>query len=127
MARRCARNTRTTAVIPAVGATAVATNQFRTKHLEVLSLFTATQAIEGPMSELKKRVTIVIVSRNIQHALRVLDDCSFLLMGEDRAGELFEIVSTKKNFSEPDDERTINFIQGRFGPTTWRDRLSPTL
>ena len=75
----------------------------------------ATQAIEGLMSELKNRVTIVIVTHNMQQALRVSDDCAFLLMGEDRSGELIEFGPTKKIFNEPDDERTINYIQGRFG------------
>jgi phosphate transport system ATP-binding protein len=75
----------------------------------------ATQAIEGLMSELKNRVTIVIVTHNMQQALRVSDDCAFLLMGNDRAGELIEFGPTKKIFNEPDDERTINYIQGRFG------------
>ena len=75
----------------------------------------ATQAIEGLMSELKNRVTIIIVTHNMQQALRVSDDCAFLLMGEDRAGELIEFGPTKKIFGHPDDERTLDYIQGRFG------------
>jgi phosphate transport system ATP-binding protein len=75
----------------------------------------ATQAIESLMSELKNRVTIVIVTHNMQQALRVSDDCAFLLMGADRAGELIEFGPTTKIFNEPDDERTLNYIQGRFG------------
>ena len=75
----------------------------------------ATQAIEGLMSELKNRVTIIIVTHNMQQALRVSDDCAFLLMGEDRAGELIECGPTQKIFNNPDDERTLDYIQGRFG------------
>jgi len=75
----------------------------------------STQAIEGLMSELKNRVTIIIVTHNMQQALRVSDDCAFLLMGDDRAGELIEFGPTKKIFHDPDDSRTLDYIQGRFG------------
>jgi phosphate transport system ATP-binding protein len=75
----------------------------------------STQAIESLMGELKNRVTIVIVTHNMQQALRVSDDCAFLLMGEDRAGELIEFGPTSKIFANPDDERTLNYIEGRFG------------
>ena len=75
----------------------------------------ATQAIEELMSELKNRVTIIIVTHNMQQAFRVSDDCAFLLMGEDRAGELIEFGPTQKIFNNPDDERTLDYIQGRFG------------
>ncbi len=75
----------------------------------------ATQAIESLMSELKNRVTIVIVTHNMQQALRVSDNCAFLLMGEDRAGEMIEFGPTSKIFSQPDDQRTLNYIEGRFG------------
>jgi phosphate transport system ATP-binding protein len=75
----------------------------------------STQAIEGLMSELKNRVTIIIVTHNMQQALRVSDDCAFLLMGNDRAGELIEFGPTSKIFNDPDDERTMNYIEGRFG------------
>jgi phosphate transport system ATP-binding protein len=75
----------------------------------------ATQAIESLMGELKNRVTIIIVTHNMQQALRVSDDCAFLLMGEDRAGEQIEFGPTSKIFGNPDDERTLNYIEGRFG------------
>ena len=75
----------------------------------------ATQAIEGLMSELKHRVTIIIVTHNMQQAFRVSDDCAFLLMGEDRAGELIEFGPTEKIFNDPHDKRTLDYIQGRFG------------
>jgi len=75
----------------------------------------STQAIESLMGELKNRVTIIIVTHNMQQALRVSDDCAFLLMGSDRAGELIEFGPTTKIFTNPDDERTLNYIEGRFG------------
>ena len=75
----------------------------------------STQAIESLMGELKDRVTIMIVTHNMQQALRVSDDCAFLLMGSDRAGELIEFGPTLKIFNDPADERTMNYIEGRFG------------
>jgi phosphate transport system ATP-binding protein len=58
----------------------------------------STQAIELLMRELKNRVTIIIVTHNMQQALRVSDDCAFLLMGEDRAGELIEFGPTQHDW-----------------------------
>lgn len=75
----------------------------------------STQAIEQLMGELKNRVTIIIVTHNMQQALRVSDDCAFLLMGEDRAGELIEFGPTHKIFNDPADPRTLDYISGRFG------------
>jgi len=75
----------------------------------------STQAIESLLGELKSRVTIIIVTHNMQQALRVSDDCAFLLMGDDRAGELIEFGPTTKIFNDPRDERTMNYIEGRFG------------
>jgi phosphate transport system ATP-binding protein len=75
----------------------------------------STQAIEDLMTTLKEIVTIVIVTHNMQQAARVSDDCAFLLMGEDRAGELIEFATTEKIFTNPSDKRTLDYIQGRFG------------
>jgi phosphate transport system ATP-binding protein len=75
----------------------------------------STQQIEDLMSSLKEIVTIVIVTHNMQQAARVSDDCAFLLMGEDRAGELIEFAPTEKIFTDPTDKRTLDYIQGRFG------------
>ncbi len=75
----------------------------------------ATQRIEELMSSLKQRVTVVIVTHNMQQAARISDDCAFLLMGEDRAGELVEFSSTEKIFNDPADARTLDYISGRFG------------
>jgi phosphate transport system ATP-binding protein len=75
----------------------------------------ATQLIEDLMTSLKEIVTVVIVTHNMQQAARVSDDCAFLLMGEDRAGELIEFATTEKIFTDPADKRTLDYIQGRFG------------
>ncbi len=75
----------------------------------------ATLRIEELMTVLKKRVTVVIVTHNMQQAARISDDCAFLLMGEDRAGELIEFDTTEKIFNNPDDSRTLDYTLGRFG------------
>jgi len=75
----------------------------------------STKRIEELMVELKNRVTIVIVTHNMQQAARISDNCAFLLMAEDRSGELIEFASTEKIFHNPSDERTLDYIQGRFG------------
>jgi phosphate transport system ATP-binding protein len=75
----------------------------------------ATKRIEELIGELKSRVTIIIVTHNMQQAMRVSDRCAFLLMGEDKAGELIEFDATAKLFSEPDDARTLDYVNGRFG------------
>ena len=75
----------------------------------------STQRIEELVSELKSRVTIVIVTHNMQQAARISDLCAFLLMGEDGAGEQIEVAPTTKMFTDPDDPRTLDYIHGRFG------------
>ena len=75
----------------------------------------ATQQIEELTQTLKSVVTIVIVTHNMQQASRVSDNCAFLLMGEDRAGELIEFDTTHKIFNNPKDPRTVDYIAGRFG------------
>jgi phosphate transport system ATP-binding protein len=75
----------------------------------------ATLRIEELMTTLKARVTVVIVTHNMQQAARISDDCAFLLMGEDRAGELIEFDTTEKIFNNPVDSRTLDYTLGRFG------------
>ena len=75
----------------------------------------ATLRIEELMATLKERVTVVIVTHNMQQAARISDDCAFLLMGEDRAGELIEFDTTEKIFNNPIDPRTLDYTLGRFG------------
>ena len=75
----------------------------------------STQQIEELMSTLKQFVTIVIVTHNMQQAHRISDNCAFLLMAEDRTGELIEFDSTEKIFNDPRDSRTLDYTLGRFG------------
>ena len=75
----------------------------------------ATLRIEELMAELRQRVTIIIVTHNMQQASRISDDCAFLLMGDDRAGELIEFDTTEKIFNDPKDPRTVDYTKGRFG------------
>ena len=60
--------------------------------------------------ELKKRYTIVIVTHNMQQAVRISDQTAFFLLGE-----LVEIGETEALFSQPRDKRTEDYITGRFG------------
>jgi phosphate transport system ATP-binding protein len=75
----------------------------------------ATLRIEELMRELAQDVTIVIVTHNMQQAARVSDYTAFLMMGEDRTGELAECGPTRQIFTNPKDKRTEDYITGRFG------------
>lgn len=70
----------------------------------------STLKIEEMILELKEKYTIVIVTHNMQQAARVSDKTAFFLMGE-----LIELDSTAKIFSQPSDKRTEDYISGRFG------------
>lgn len=70
----------------------------------------STGKIEELMSELKKELTIVIVTHNMQQATRIADNTAFFYLGE-----LVEFDETEKMFSCPKDVRTENYITGRFG------------
>jgi phosphate transport system ATP-binding protein len=75
----------------------------------------ATLKIEDLMRELISQYTIVIVTHNMQQAARVSDYTAFLMMDEDRAGELVEFGPTDDMFTNPKDKRTEDYITGRFG------------
>jgi phosphate transport system ATP-binding protein len=80
----------------------------------------ATARIEELMRELKSRFTIVIVTHNMQQAARVSDRTAFFTAELDsktdqRTGTLVEYDHTSRIFSNPRDERTENYITGRFG------------
>jgi phosphate transport system ATP-binding protein len=70
----------------------------------------ATLRIEELIGELKERVTIVIVTHNMQQAARVADTTAFMLNGQ-----LVEVGPTEKLFTNPDDERTEQYVTGKFG------------
>ena len=69
----------------------------------------STMRIEELMSELKKNYTVVIVTHNMQQAARISDQCAFFLVGE-----LVECAPTQQIFSMPADNRTEDYITGRF-------------
>jgi phosphate transport system ATP-binding protein len=80
----------------------------------------ATGRIEDLMQEIKSEYTIIIVTHNMQQAARVSDRTAFFTVevtGErdTRTGVLVEFDDTQKIFSNPSDERTENYVTGRFG------------
>jgi phosphate transport system ATP-binding protein len=80
----------------------------------------ATARIEELMRQLKSQFTIVIVTHNMQQAARVSDRTAFFTAeldskNDQRCGILVEYDATAKIFSNPSDERTENYITGRFG------------
>jgi phosphate transport system ATP-binding protein len=80
----------------------------------------ATARIEELMQEIKSEYTIVIVTHNMQQAARVSDRTAFFtteinLESDRRTGRLVEYNPTAKIFSNPDDERTEQYVTGRFG------------
>ncbi|MEM9566439.1 MAG: phosphate ABC transporter ATP-binding protein PstB [Actinomycetota bacterium] len=80
----------------------------------------ATGRIEDLMQELKNEYSIVIVTHNMQQAARVSDHTGFFTTELDsqsdrRTGQLVEFAPTEKIFSNPSDERTENYVTGRFG------------
>ena len=70
----------------------------------------STSRIEELAIELKKSYTIVIVTHNMQQAVRISDNTAFFLLGE-----FIEYGETEKLFSQPTDKRTEDYITGRFG------------
>ena len=70
----------------------------------------STSRIEELVMELKEKYTIVMVTHNMQQAVRVSDHTAFFLLGE-----LVEFGKTDHIFSQPKDQRTEDYITGRFG------------
>jgi phosphate transport system ATP-binding protein len=80
----------------------------------------ATARIEDLMEQIKREYTIIIVTHNMQQAARVSDHCAFFTTevsetSDTRTGVLVEFDATEKIFSNPSDERTENYVTGRFG------------
>jgi phosphate transport system ATP-binding protein len=76
---------------------------------------TSTRVIEETMGELQKEVTIVIVTHNMQQAQRVSQQCAFFLASQGTPGAIVEHGDTEAMFSEPQDQRTYDYVNGRFG------------
>ena len=70
----------------------------------------STSKIEELAMQLKEKYTIVIVTHNMQQAVRISDRTAFFLLGD-----LVECGDTEKIFSKPEDKRTEDYITGRFG------------
>jgi phosphate transport system ATP-binding protein len=76
---------------------------------------TSTRRVEETIDELRGLVTIVIVTHNMQQAQRVSDTCAFFLAEENESGRVIETGPTDVMFSSPRDERTLDYVNGRFG------------
>ena len=70
----------------------------------------STSKIEELTLQLKKDYTIIIVTHNMQQALRISDKTAFFLLGD-----LIEYSDTERMFTKPQDKRTEDYITGRFG------------
>ena len=76
---------------------------------------TSTRVIEDTMTELRSEVTIVIVTHNMQQAQRVSQKCAFFLAAQGAPGVIVEHGDTEAMFTDPVDERTFDYVNGRFG------------
>jgi phosphate transport system ATP-binding protein len=74
----------------------------------------STLRIEDTINELSSSMTIIIVTHNMQQAARVSDYTAFFL-SEGGPGQMIEVAPTSEIFSRPRDERTENYVSGRFG------------
>lgn len=70
----------------------------------------STGKIEDLVMELKSQYTVIMVTHNMQQAVRISDYCAFFLLGE-----LVEFGKTKEMFAKPQNKKTEEYITGRFG------------
>ena len=76
----------------------------------------STRVVEETIRELVEDITIVIVTHNMQQAQRVSDRCAFFLLDDlGKPGHIVEEGPTEKIFGDPDDPRTFDYVNGRFG------------
>ncbi len=75
----------------------------------------STLKIEETIRELSKDVTIIIVTHNMQQAVRVSDHTAFFLAAENEPGHVVEQGLTTEIFGNPHDQRTLDYVNGRFG------------
>ena len=76
---------------------------------------TSTRRIEETIGEIADDVTVVIVTHNMQQAQRVSHSCAFFLAAENQPGRIIESGTTEQIFEHPNDERTADYVHGRFG------------
>ena len=75
----------------------------------------STLKIEETIRELKKDITIIIVTHNMQQAVRVADNTAFFLATDGKPGHVVEQGPTTEIFGNPQDQRTLDYVNGRFG------------
>ena len=76
---------------------------------------TSTRRVEETIRQIAGEVTIVIVTHNMQQAQRVSDHCAFFLAAEGQPGHIVEQGRTGDVFARPQDPRTDDYVNGRFG------------
>ena len=75
----------------------------------------STLKIEETIRELSKEITIIIVTHNMQQAVRVSDYTAFFLAEEGTPGHVVEQGATTEIFGNPQQQRTLDYVNGRFG------------
>jgi phosphate transport system ATP-binding protein len=76
---------------------------------------TSTRVVEDTIAQIASEVTIVIVTHNMQQAHRVSDQCAFFLAAHGTPGVIVEHGPTDAIFDDPQDQRTSDYVNGRFG------------
>ena len=76
---------------------------------------TSTRRVEETIRTIADQVTVVIVTHNMQQAQRVSDRCAFFLAAEGQPGYIVEQGDTDEIFERPQDSRTADYVNGRFG------------
>nr|WP_237530620.1 phosphate ABC transporter ATP-binding protein [Streptomyces sp. SID3212] len=76
---------------------------------------TSTRRVEETIHDLAHHITVVIVTHNMQQAARVSQQCAFFLAEQGTPGGIVEHGPTGKIFGTPEDERTADYVAGRFG------------
>lgn len=75
----------------------------------------STLKVEETIGQLSESMTIIIVTHNMQQAVRVSDHTAFFLAAENEPGHVVEQGATTEIFGNPQDERTLDYVNGRFG------------
>ena len=76
---------------------------------------TSTRRVEETIREISDDVTVVIVTHNMQQAARVSEQCAFFLAAQGTPGQIVEAGPTEDIFRSPHDQRTSDYVNGRFG------------
>jgi phosphate transport system ATP-binding protein len=76
---------------------------------------TSTNRVEQTIAEIAADMCVVIVTHNMQQAQRVSKQCAFFLAAEDTPGRIVETGTTAAVFGNPTDQRTSDYVNGRFG------------